>query len=48
MHHGAVVEGTLVHQSMQEAPRTIGLKLAVGAPKLDVKAAEPKADAGRG
>lgn len=31
MHHGAVVEGTLVHQSVEDAPRTVGLKLAVGA-----------------
>ncbi len=48
MHHGAVVEGMLVHQSVQEAPRTIGLKLAVGAPKLEVMSAEPKAESGRG
>jgi len=48
MHHGAVVEGLLVHESVQESPRTIGLKLAVAAPKLEPIAIEPKAESGRG
>jgi len=48
MHHGAVVEGTLVHQSVQESPRTIGLKLAVAAPKSEATPSEPKVESGRG
>lgn len=48
MHHGAVVEGMLVHESVQEAPRTVGLKLAVGAPKLETLPNEPKTESGRG
>jgi cytoskeletal protein CcmA (bactofilin family) len=42
MHHGAVVEGLLVHQPSVE-PRTTNLKLAIGAPK-----SEPKAESGGG
>ncbi|MGE5338148.1 MAG: bactofilin family protein [Gemmatimonadota bacterium] len=48
MHHGAVVEGMLVHESVQDAPRTIGLKLAVAAPKLEAMPSEPKTESGRG
>lgn len=36
MHHGAVVEGLLVHQSSAE-PRTTNLKLAIAAPKSEPK-----------
>lgn len=52
MHHGAIVEGMLVHQSVVEAPRTVSLKLAVATPKSEPKTIdqtpEPRAEAGRG